>query len=39
MKNTDTLLDVSKKIHIEVTVEKTKYLLMSRQQTKNKLIV
>jgi hypothetical protein len=31
-KNTDTLIDASKEVGLEVNVEKTKYMLLSRQQ-------
>jgi hypothetical protein len=31
-KNTDTLTDVSKVVRLEVTAEKTKYMLLSRHQ-------
>jgi hypothetical protein len=39
MENTDTLLDVSKKVHIKANAENTKYLLTSRQQIKDKNII
>jgi hypothetical protein len=29
-KNTETLIDVSKEAHLEINVEKTKYMLLSR---------
>jgi hypothetical protein len=31
-KNTETLIDASKKICLEINVEKTKYMLLSRHQ-------
>jgi hypothetical protein len=31
-KNTETLIDASKEVDLEVNVEKTKYMLMSRDQ-------
>jgi retron-type reverse transcriptase len=31
-KNTETLIDVSEKVGLEIKVEKTKYMLLSRQQ-------
>jgi hypothetical protein len=31
-KNTETLIDVSKEVGLEINVEKTKYMLLSRQQ-------
>jgi hypothetical protein len=31
-KNTETLIDASKEVGLEVNVEKTKYMLLSRQQ-------
>jgi hypothetical protein len=30
-KNTETLIDVSKEVRLEINVEKTKYMLLSRQ--------
>jgi hypothetical protein len=32
-KNTETLIDVSKEVGLEVNTEKTKYMLLSRHQT------
>jgi hypothetical protein len=31
-KNTETLIDASKEVGLEINVEKTKYMLLSRQQ-------
>jgi hypothetical protein len=31
-KNTETLIDASKKVGLEINVEKTKYMLLSRYQ-------
>jgi hypothetical protein len=31
-KNTETLIDASKKVGLEINVEKTKYMLLSRHQ-------
>jgi hypothetical protein len=31
-KNRDTLIDVNKEVGLEINVEKTKYMLLSRQQ-------
>jgi hypothetical protein len=31
-KNTETLIDASKEVCLEINVEKTKYMLLSRQQ-------
>jgi hypothetical protein len=35
-KNTETLSDASKEVGLEVNVEKSKYMLVSRDQNKNK---
>jgi hypothetical protein len=32
MKNTETLIDASKEVALEINVEKTKYMLLSRHQ-------
>jgi hypothetical protein len=32
-KNTETLIDASKEVDLEINVEKTKYMLLSRHQT------
>jgi hypothetical protein len=32
MKNTETLIDASKEVGLEVKTEKTKYMLLSRHQ-------
>jgi hypothetical protein len=32
MKNTETLIDASIEVDLEINVEKTKYILLSRQQ-------
>jgi hypothetical protein len=32
MKNTETLIDASKEVGLEINVEETKYMLLSRQQ-------
>jgi hypothetical protein len=32
MKNTETLIDASKEVGLEINVDKTKYMLLSRQQ-------
>jgi hypothetical protein len=34
IKKTETLIDVIKEVGLEIDVEKTKYMLVSRQQTK-----
>jgi ABC-type siderophore export system fused ATPase/permease subunit len=31
-KNTQTLIDANKEVHLEVNTEKTKYMLLSRHQ-------
>jgi hypothetical protein len=31
-KNTETLIDVSKEVGLEINIEKTKYMLLSRHQ-------
>jgi hypothetical protein len=31
-KNTETLIDASKEVGLEINIEKTKYMLLSRQQ-------
>jgi hypothetical protein len=36
-KITQTLIDASKKVDLEVNVEKTKYMLMSRDQKQTKI--
>jgi hypothetical protein len=35
-KNTQTLMDASKKVGLEVNIEKTKYMLLSRDQNAGK---
>jgi hypothetical protein len=37
-KNTETLIDASKEVGLEVNAEKTKYMLMSRHQNADKII-
>jgi hypothetical protein len=36
-KNTETLIDASKEVGLEINVDKTKYMLLSRQQNRSKL--
>jgi hypothetical protein len=36
-KNTETLIDASKKVGLEVNMEKTKYMLVSRDQNADQI--
>jgi hypothetical protein len=38
-KNTETLIDASKKVRLEVNGEKTKYMLLSHHQNAGKIMI